>query len=207
VEGARMEIKQCFLGNQAYGYTCRFESLHDLTITIYKAGLQIGSFSVTILRASQDLSSMSVLINNKVHTFLLQGGKAYAYDVQRPPLEEIIRCIVVTDVKTSRSFSEKMIAPATKVDLNDLTSPLSGRVVQILVKPGDFVSRDAPLLVIESMKMENVLYAVRDAFVKNLFIGVGDLVKQHQRLITFKESGEVYGSVKAAEQQEEVSDQ
>lgn len=193
-----MEIKDCFLAGQRLGYTCEQHSLHDMTITLYKDGdAQCGQFFVSILHADKEFNAVTLSINHEVHTVLLDQVKPHTNEVRVLPLDELVRCIVFTDSKVAKAFQQNSIAPATKADAHDFLSPLSGRIVQVLVKPGDYVTPESPLLVVESMKMENILYASRDAFVKNLFIGVGDVVKKYQRLITFKVSGEVYGTLEA----------
>ncbi len=67
-----------------------------------------------------------------------------------------------------------------------LRSPLAGRVVKILVKPGDKVSKNQLLVIIESMKMENEIHATLHGFIKNVSIMEGNLVQQNQVLITFE---------------------
>lgn len=46
-----------------------------------------------------------------------------------------------------------------------LTAPMPGKVVRVLVKPGDEVRARQPLVVVEAMKMENELRALRDGAV------------------------------------------
>lgn len=71
-------------------------------------------------------------------------------------------------------------------DKLSLRSPLAGRVVKILVKTGNQVNKDQPLVIIESMKMENEIRATFPGFVKNISISEGNLVQQNQVLITFE---------------------
>ncbi|MCK4751051.1 MAG: biotin/lipoyl-binding protein, partial [Bacteroidales bacterium] len=66
----------------------------------------------------------------------------------------------------------------------EITAPLSGRVVQINVKQGDQVTQGDPLLVIESMKMENKILATHDASVDKIEVSVGDQVQTNQLIIT-----------------------
>jgi biotin carboxyl carrier protein len=42
-----------------------------------------------------------------------------------------------------------------------VTAPMPGKVVRVLVKPGDLVAARQPLVVVEAMKMENELRAAR----------------------------------------------
>lgn len=57
-----------------------------------------------------------------------------------------------------------------------LVAPMPGKVVRVLVKPGDTVTARQPLVVIEAMKMENELRAVRDGIVGDVHAQEGQLV-------------------------------
>jgi len=87
----------------------------------------------------------------------------------------------------------KTIIPAKKDTIKpsgDLfLSPLTGRVTKICVLPGDFVEKGQPLLLVESMKMENELCASFSGFIKTILIFVSDVVKQGQVLIEFGKEG------------------
>jgi biotin carboxyl carrier protein len=57
-----------------------------------------------------------------------------------------------------------------------LTAPMPGRIVKVLVQPGDEVAARQGLVVIEAMKMENVLRATGAGHVKEVRVAEGDLV-------------------------------
>jgi biotin carboxyl carrier protein len=60
---------------------------------------------------------------------------------------------------------------------------MPGKIVKVLVKPGDHVTAKQGLIVIEAMKMENELRAARDGQVKDIHVAEGDLVEAG-RLLT-----------------------
>ena len=64
-----------------------------------------------------------------------------------------------------------------------VTAPMPGKIVKVLVKPGDHVTARQGLIVIEAMKMENELRAARDGQVKDILVAEGDLVEAG-RLLT-----------------------
>jgi 3-methylcrotonyl-CoA carboxylase alpha subunit len=66
----------------------------------------------------------------------------------------------------------------------EISAPLNGRVVQINVKEGDRVAEGVPLLVIESMKMENKMLSDHEAIVKQIEVSVGQQVRTNQLLLT-----------------------
>jgi acetyl/propionyl-CoA carboxylase alpha subunit len=65
-----------------------------------------------------------------------------------------------------------------------ISAPLNGRIVQINVQEGEQVNEGDPLLVIESMKMENKILASQTARVKKIGVIVGEQVQANQLIIT-----------------------
>ena len=57
-----------------------------------------------------------------------------------------------------------------------VTSPMPGKIVRVLVKPGDLVQARQGLVVVEAMKMENELRAARDGRVRELAVAEGQSV-------------------------------
>ncbi len=67
----------------------------------------------------------------------------------------------------------------------ELTSPMPGLVISILVKEGDKVLKGDNLIIIESMKMENILSADSDGIISKINIVEGASVKTDQSLFKF----------------------
>jgi len=69
----------------------------------------------------------------------------------------------------------------------DLTAPLPGVIVAILVQPGDQVSRGQELVTLEAMKMKNAIKSHRDGTIVSVSVSVGDQVAHGQTLVAFKD--------------------
>ncbi|WP_114418653.1 acetyl/propionyl/methylcrotonyl-CoA carboxylase subunit alpha [Marinospirillum perlucidum] len=67
----------------------------------------------------------------------------------------------------------------------NLTAPMNGSVVTLLVEPGQAVSKGDALMVMEAMKMEHTLSAPEDGQVEEFFFAAGDLVSQGAELLKF----------------------
>ncbi len=65
----------------------------------------------------------------------------------------------------------------------DVTTPMPGRVVKVLVTEGSQVAAEDPVLVIEAMKMENQVAAPIEGTVKAIHVNEGDLVNCDETLI------------------------
>jgi biotin carboxyl carrier protein len=74
-------------------------------------------------------------------------------------------------------------AAASKV--NELKAPMPGLIVDIRVETGQTVQKGDPLLVLEAMKMENILKAPGDGVVGAIKVGLRDNVTKGQVLIQF----------------------
>ena len=66
-----------------------------------------------------------------------------------------------------------------------LTAPIPARVARILVQPGDRVTKGAPLLVLEAMKMEITLSAPTEGIIATIRPAVDDMVEEGMELVTF----------------------
>jgi len=67
----------------------------------------------------------------------------------------------------------------------ELKAPMPGLVLNILVKVGDTVRKNDPLLVLEAMKMENLIKAPGDAVVTQVHAVQGRAVEKGQLLLSF----------------------
>lgn len=75
-------------------------------------------------------------------------------------------------------------ADATKV--NDLKAPMPGLIVDIKVQVGDSVKKGDTILILEAMKMENVLKASGDGKIKAIKISAKQNVEKNQIMIEFE---------------------
>jgi biotin carboxyl carrier protein len=64
-----------------------------------------------------------------------------------------------------------------------VTAPMPGKVVRVLVAPGDAVKARQGLVVVEAMKMENELRAARDGRVREVFVAEGQSVDAGAALV------------------------
>ena len=62
-------------------------------------------------------------------------------------------------------------------------APMDGKVALISVQQGQRVNKGQDLIIIESMKMENIITAPEQGVVKELFVKQGDFVKMGSILI------------------------
>jgi len=72
-----------------------------------------------------------------------------------------------------------------------LTAPMNGTMVSVLVKAGETVCKDQPLVIMEAMKMEHTIKAPSDGTIDEVFFNAGDMVDGGAELLAFTESEKV----------------
>ncbi len=60
----------------------------------------------------------------------------------------------------------------------NVESPMSGKVLEILVKVGQSIAEDDEVIILEAMKMENPIYAPEDGVVKEVKVTVGQQIAE-----------------------------
>ena len=66
-----------------------------------------------------------------------------------------------------------------------LVAPMNGTMVAVLVKAGDTVTADQPLMIMEAMKMEHTIRAPSNGVVDTIYYNEGDMVDGGAELIAF----------------------
>jgi len=94
---------------------------------------------------------------------------------------------VVVRVRSPRvaELAQFMPKPQNKNKKDQLLAPIAGLIVSLKVKEGDVVEAGQELLVIEAMKMENVLYAEHATTITKIGIAEKEIVGVDQLLIQF----------------------
>ena len=68
----------------------------------------------------------------------------------------------------------------------EIVAPMPGTIIEVLVKPGDTVSADDELVILESMKMENPICATSDGTIKEVKVAEQDKVAAKQLIIVME---------------------
>ncbi|HEY8947641.1 MAG TPA: acetyl/propionyl/methylcrotonyl-CoA carboxylase subunit alpha [Rhizomicrobium sp.] len=87
---------------------------------------------------------------------------------------------------TVRPYDPFVAAESAGGASDRVTSPMPGKIVQLLVKPGEAVKKGQPLAVLEAMKMEHTLSAPADAKVASVDVAQGDQVNDGAIVVRFE---------------------
>lgn len=69
--------------------------------------------------------------------------------------------------------------------MNDIKAPMPGLILSINIKEGDEVQKGDVIMILEAMKMENILKSPGDGVVKSIVVKQGASVEKNQVLINF----------------------
>lgn len=187
-----MEIKELLINNKKYSVKVlqKDKNLFEFEISQKHALVKVVKFDTT-----QDLAFLQIngqphkislsSIKNKDQTVINLLNLGRQLTLQKPELEA--KSSLAGSNFSHSSHENIKFYGAEKLSLK---SPLTGRITKIFVKNGEQISKNKPILAIESMKMENEIRAPFDAFVKSILISEGNLIQQDQVLITFEKKGE-----------------
>lgn len=123
---------------------------------------------------------------------IVRNGKSHSVLVLKEDLEDqTVRLRIGAHTFTvelqddrSRLLRTLGLDKATK-KVSEIKAPMPGMVLNVLVKAGDSVKKNDPILVLEAMKMENVIKAPGDAMVATVHAVQGKAVEKGQLLIGF----------------------
>jgi len=86
-----------------------------------------------------------------------------------------------------RIFDASQRRRATPTHTGDLRAPMAGKIICVLVQPGEHVKTGATLLILEAMKMEQQITAPQDGVVTRVLCREGDQVTAGTELVVLEE--------------------
>jgi len=116
------------------------------------------------------IKSLGIDVENKTITILHNGKKLNFKIIE--PLDELLKSMGLESAFVSK--------------ISDLKAPMPGLVIDVLMKEGDDIKKGDKLVVLEAMKMENILKSPVDGKIKSISILKGQAVDKNQLLISFE---------------------
>lgn len=118
------------------------------------------SYSVEVIKAEYAEKSFLISVN----------GNKYQLNV-KDKFDELLKSLGMDNLAAAK--------------VNEIKAPMPGLVLDIRVSEGDEVKKGDPILVLEAMKMENILKSPTDGIVKKINVKKGLAVEKNQVLIYF----------------------
>ena len=131
---------------------------------------------------SIDKNVYHLLYNNKSYTVEIrekEEGKKFSVRLNGKPAKPELKDKL--DI-----LLEKMgLDTGDSGKLQSIKAPMPGLIMEIKVKPGDEVKKGDQLLILEAMKMENIIKSPGEGVVKAINVKKGDGVEKNQVMIQF----------------------
>ncbi|MEJ1223316.1 acetyl-CoA carboxylase biotin carboxyl carrier protein subunit [Sediminicola sp. 1XM1-17] len=106
--------------------------------------------------------------------------KEYTVKINNKPYE-----ISITD-DLDLLIKEMGFALGSSKQIDSIKAPMPGLILDIHVNPGQSVKEGEPLLILEAMKMENIITSPREGVIKSVPINKGTAIDKGQLLIEFE---------------------
>jgi biotin carboxyl carrier protein len=134
-----------------------------------------GRYAVTVDEQTLELD----LVDIGAHwASLLVDGRSHEIAFERGPGGLRVQLAAGSfTVTLAAGAHETQAAAAQAVGPQRITAPMPGRIVQVLVRPGEPVTAGQSLVVIEAMKMENELRAPRSGQISAVVVSQGAAVE------------------------------
>ena len=132
----------------------------------YKLKINGNDYAVTVNDIDDTIAEVEV------------NGIPFKVEIERPAKKQ-----VVAKPNKPATVTANVAKPAASGSETAVTSPLPGVILEVIVKEGDAVKRGQKLMVLEAMKMENVIEANADGKVISIKVNKGDSVLEGAPLI------------------------
>lgn len=139
--------------------------------------------------SSLDITSLG---NNNFH--FIHQQKSYTISILQFDKEEKVMTLTLNGKKTQIKVQDKFdlllkelgMGAAKGNKVNHIKAPMPGLIFELSIQEGDSVKKGDKVLILEAMKMENVIKAAGDGIVKKIHIKKGQAVEKNQLLIEFQ---------------------
>lgn len=138
-----------------------------------------------------DLESLNIIENGDDSLHLLQDNQSYHISILHTDFDNKMLTLSINgnpyEIKIEDEYDQlvkKMgLSTGGAQKLKNIKAPMPGLVLDILVTPGQSIEKGDKLLILEAMKMENVLKAEGEGVVKSIEVTKGAAVDKGQIMI------------------------
>ncbi len=140
---------------------------------------------------SEQLAALDLVPTGHQQWNLLHEGKNFAITLRDINLAAKTVALTINGREHDLALSDEVDLLVQKLGFStventkskDAVAPMPGLVLDLMVAEGDTVEAGSPLLILEAMKMENVLKSEGDGTIKSIKITKGEAVEKRQLLI------------------------
>jgi len=158
-----------------------FQNQDTIEVEEMKGKILLDQESVGFVLIDNSESESEIFLSNKVHEVvcLEKSDKNFRFNIDGTEVNIIVKNdvdVVLDKLGIDTSVSEK---------IDNIKAPMPGLVLSVEVKVGQSIKKGDPLLVLEAMKMENIIKSPPDTIVQQIHVNDGDNVEKNQVLLSF----------------------
>lgn len=152
--------------------------------------------NINVQLSSEEFSDFlveSINIDEKSVSLRVNGNKYHCRILKKYPEDntyfiKVNGKLIALEKKYHYDDAVSKISKYTKSDqkVNQLLSPMPGLILEIQTTVGSEVKKDEPLMILEAMKMENVLCSPVDGIIEEIVVTPKQTVEKNSVLIKFK---------------------
>lgn len=122
----------------------------------------------------------TVLVDGIAYSVTLEGEAVVVGD-ERLPMQ--VSGLALTAAAPSPTLPGPGVAAPIAAGAGAVLAIMPGKIIRVMVEPGQTVKEGEPVCVLEAMKMENELHATQSGTVKAVHVRPGDDVEKDQVLV------------------------
>ncbi|WP_406683995.1 acetyl-CoA carboxylase biotin carboxyl carrier protein subunit [Seonamhaeicola sp. MEBiC1930] len=143
---------------------------------------------------TDDVSKLDILKVSELKYHILQNNQSYNAEIVESNFNsktyrvKINNNLYKVDIFNDLDLliKEMGFTIGTTKHVNSIKAPMPGLILEVNVEVGQKVKEDDALLILEAMKMENVITSPRDGIIKSISAVMGDAVEKNHLLIEFE---------------------
>jgi biotin carboxyl carrier protein len=151
--------------------------------------ITVNDTPLSILPDEADNLDIVSLGDNAFH--ILKNNKAYKAEIKSVDYKSKTFVFNINGTPYTAKISDKYDRLIDQLGMNvavgqkagDIKAPMPGMVLEVAVTVGQAVEKGDKILILEAMKMENVIKAAGDGVVKAILVSKGTAVEKGQVLI------------------------
>lgn len=152
--------------------------------------VEIGGDSISLDGQSIDWDISRI---SEFHYHIISGGKSYNAELVSADYQQKVLTLKIEDQVFEMSIKDKMdqllekmgISTQNTAAIAEVKAPMPGLILDILAEVGQTIKKGDQLMILEAMKMENVLKAQGEGTITSIEVSQGDSVEKNQVLIKF----------------------
>lgn len=154
--------------NQEFCFKLQDESIFSFESKEMDIEIETTKDGFSFIKAGDTSYPIEILRHHQNEYELLINGVSYNFSVETP---------------FSLKRKKQLISQADESTTIRLKAPMPGKILEVMVKPGDAVKAGDTLLILEAMKMQNAILASTKGIIKKVLVKKGNTTSKSDLLI------------------------